>query len=689
VTSTPAPPEEPTAPTTDAWGIDASWLDALDEEHTVAESTIAALRQVIGTPPADLAETAPIVARPGDPLEVTGAQVVCEDGSTRQVDGHLPEDFPLGYHRLRTPDGRDRRLIVSPGRCWLPEGWRGWGWAVQLYAARGAGSWGIGDLADLRTVREMAADQGAGYLLVNPLHAVAPTEGQEASPYLPATRRFRNPLYLRVAEVPGADRVEVDEQAGRQLNDAELIDRDAVWALKRRVLQQVFDAAGFEEQAFRGWWWDQGQPLQDWATWCAIADEHGPDWHSWPTELRDPRGGGVHGFVAGHERQVSFHAWLQWALDLQLQAATGGMTVIQDLPIGVAGGGADAWAWQDVLADGVSVGAPPDAFNSAGQDWGSPPLVPWRLQAAEYEPFVQSIRATMAGAGGLRVDHVMGLFRLWWVPGEGPGVSGSAADGAYVRYPYEDMLDIVALESHRAQAIVVGEDLGTVEDGVREAMAEHGILSYRLLWFEDDEPADWPAEAMAAITTHDLPTVAGLWSGADLAEQREHGVGTDEELERGRASLLEHLPPLADDATPQEAVEAAHRRLSGAPSTLLSATLDDALAVERRPNMPGADDRPNWCLPLPLPVEQLAGSAGVQAVAAVLAEGLRSGSATGGRAGEGGKSGKAAARTTPKAAKGKPGKGETGKAATGKGETGKHDPGKHEHGKHEKKSKAK
>ena len=283
----------------------------------------------------------------------------------------------------------------------------------------------------------------------------------------------------------------------------------------------------------------------------------------------------------------------------------------------MAGGGADAWAWQDVLASGVSVGAPPDAFNSSGQDWGSPPLVPWRLQAADYEPFVQSIRATMAGAGGLRVDHVMGLFRLWWVPAD-----GSAAEGAYVRYPHEDLLDIVALESHRAQAIVVGEDLGTVEEGVREAMAEHGVLSYRLLWFEDDEPAAWPTEAMAAITTHDLPTVAGLWTGADMAEQREHGTGTDEELERGRTSLLEHLSDVPEGASPAEAVEAAHARLATAPSVLLSATLDDALAVERRPNMPGADDRPNWRLPLPVPVEALAGHAGVQTVARVLAEGV-------------------------------------------------------------------
>jgi 4-alpha-glucanotransferase len=602
-------------PTTDEWGIDASWLDALDEEHSVAQTTIDRLREVIGASPADLEDRAPIVARPGDALEVDEADVVCEDGDVRHIDGELPPDFPLGYHWLQSPDGRRRRLIVSPGRCWLPDD-RAWGWAVQLYATRSRASWGIGDLADLRAVRRMAADQGAGFVLINPLHAVAPTAGQEASPYLPATRRFRNPIYLRVSEVPGAESVDLEDDAGRALSDGPLIDRDAIWARKREVLMRIFFAHGGGE-AFARWREEQGQTLQDWATWAAIAEEHGGDWHTWPVELRRPQGPELARYVEQHGAVVGFHAWLQWALDLQFTAATGDMTVIQDLPIGVAGGGADAWAWQEILAEGVSVGAPPDAFNSQGQDWGSPPLNPWRLRDADYEPFIQSIRATMAGAGGLRIDHVMGLFRLWWVP-----AGGSAAEGAYVRYPADDLLDIVALESHRAQALVVGEDLGTVEDGVREAMAEHGVLSYRLLWFEDDAPAEWPAAAMAAITTHDLPTVAGLWTGADVAEQRELGTGTEEELEQGRTTLLGQLPKLADDAPVEKAVEEAHRRLAEAPSLLLSATLDDAVGERRRPNMPGTTDRPNWSLPLPVPVEDLPGHPLLQTVARTLADGV-------------------------------------------------------------------
>ncbi|MGY1807841.1 4-alpha-glucanotransferase [Blastococcus sp. SYSU D00669] len=598
-------------PTTDAWGIDATWLDALDEEHEVAPSTIERLREIIGQPPADLEDRAPIVARPGDPLEVDEAEVVCEDGETRHVDGVLPGDFPLGYHRLRTPDGRERRLIVSPGRCWLPDE-RTWGWAVQLYATRSRDSWGIGDLGDLRALRKMAALQGAGFLLINPLHAVAPTTPQESSPYLPATRRFRNPLYLRVPEVPGAGEADVGD--GGDLNAGELIDRDAIWARKREALRRVFDGAGYDDPAFPDWWWHQGQPMQDWGTWCALADEHGPDWHTWPEELRDPRGQAVRDFAAAHEEDVAFHVWLQWCLSRQLDEAAHGMTVIQDLPIGVAGGGADAWTWQDVLAQGASVGAPPDAFNAQGQDWGSPPLVPWRLRLADYEPFVQSIRATMAGAGGLRIDHVMGLFRLWWVPAD-----GSAADGAYVRYPAEDLLDIVALESSRAQALVVGEDLGTVEEGVREALAEHGILTYRLLWFEEDDPARWPEAAMAAVTTHDLPTVAGLWTGADVEEQRELGTGSAEELQSGRLELMGRIPGVRGNARPDTAVRRAYERLASAPSLLLSATLEDAVGEVRRPNMPGTTERPNWSLPLPVPVEDLPGHPLLREIADTLA----------------------------------------------------------------------
>jgi len=584
-------------------------VDADERAQRAPDETVARLRAVVGTPPEDLDDRAPLVVRPGAHLGLGPATVTCEDGTTREVGDDLPGDFPLGYHRLRDESGRDRRLIVSPGRCFVPEA-QHWGWTVQLYAARSRAGWGIGDLADLRLLREWTERLGGGFLLVNPLHAVAPTLPMEPSPYLPATRRFRNPVYLRVEEVPGFRATDLTGDAGRERRLAELrgttsVDRDAAWALKREVLRAVFDRSRPHEEAdgeLAAWRTEAGRALEQWAVWCALTDVHGPDWRAWPAELHDPDGPGAAGFAAEHADDVAFHAWLQWLLDRQLREATGSTTVLQDLPIGVAGGGADAWAWQDVLATGVSVGAPPDMLNSIGQDWGSPPLVPWRLRAADYEPFVQTVRATIAGAGGLRIDHVMGLFRLWWIP-----KGAEPTQGAYVRYPAEDLLDIVALESHRAGAVVVGEDLGTVEPGVREALRERGILAYKVLWFEDEPPEDWPTGALGAVTTHDLPTVAGLWTGSDVDDQLAATTMSRAAVESGREELLGRLcrDGLADDATPVEAVTAAYRQLARAPSLLLSVALEDAVAEERRPNVPGSTERDNWSIPLPVPLEDL------------------------------------------------------------------------------------
>jgi 4-alpha-glucanotransferase len=479
---------------------------------------------------------------------------------------------------------------------------------MQLYATRSSRSWGIGDLGDLRSVRAWSESIGAGFLLVNPLHAVAPTFPQEPSPYLPVTRRFRNPVYLRVSDVAGADHRDVAaavaaaDRDGQALLDDALIDRDAAWRLKRDVLRQVF-ALGVDGDAFARWRRERGRPLEDFCRWMAIAGEHGGDWREWEAPLRDPRSGAVDAIAHDLRSEVDFHAWLQWALDVQLHEASGELPVIQDLPIGVDGGGADAWVWQDVLAPSASVGAPPDLYSTHGQDWGSPPFVPWRLKALDYEPFVQSIRGTMAGAGGLRIDHVMGLFRLWWVPS-----GGAPGDGAYVRYPSADLLDIVALESHRLRAVVVGEDLGTVEEGVREQLTAQSLLSYRLLYFEDDRPSRWPAKSMAAVTTHDLPTIAGLWGDVDTDDRRRHSDEDEDALARQRSDLLAALTKrggIDRRLSAEDAVVAAYELLAQAPSALLSATLDDAVAAERRPNIPGAPGRANWQIPLPVGVEDL------------------------------------------------------------------------------------
>ncbi|MBA3742684.1 MAG: 4-alpha-glucanotransferase [Sporichthya sp.] len=584
------------------------------EVHPVV---IEGIRERIGTPPPDRSP-APLVTRRGEPVPEGRADLVLEDGSTREVEGFFPADLPYGYHALIGPAGRARRLIVGPGRAHLPPQ-RAWGWAVQVYALRSERSWGMGDLEDLRRLTRWSGKElGAGFVLVNPLQAAAPTFPQQPSPYFPASRRFRNPIYLAVENVPGAagvPEVEKAAQAGRALNDPTPIDRDEVWRLKLAALEYVWEVRRRDPGPdFAAWTLAGGRALQEFATWCVLSEEFGAGWHSWPNAFRNPADPAVGLFAAEHADRVQFFCWLQWLTQRQLDEAGRSARLIQDLPIGVDPQGADAWVWQDLLAADVTVGAPPDEFNTRGQDWGLPPFIPWRLVDAGYQPFIDTVRASMATGGGLRVDHVMGLFRLWWVP-----ANSTPADGAYVRYPADDLLDIIALESWRADAVVVGEDLGTVEPGVREAMAERNILSYRLLWFEDDHPARWPASAMAAVTTHDLPTVAGLWTGTDLAEQSELGLDPNEV---GTVRMRERLAGpgrLTDQASVPDAIGAAHDLLGRAPCRLLVAGLDDAVAAADRPNIPGTDpDRANWALPLPVTLRELERLPLVRQVAATL-----------------------------------------------------------------------
>jgi 4-alpha-glucanotransferase len=589
------------------WGVERGYWDASGQWRDVPEASLEAFSRAIG---ADR-EPAPPLPPPmwfvqaGHVEFLLGAaDLVLEDGTTVRNVEALPPDLPPGYHDLVPLDGGPTtRLVVTPGRCHLPHDLRTWGWAVQLYAARSRSSWGIGDLGDLRTIQSWAASQGAGVLALNPLHAAGPALPQQASPYYPSSRCFRNPLYLRVEDVPGAAQAGADldrlAAAGRALNDQRIIDRDRIWALKREALDACFAVAS-NDPAFERWAEQQGEPLRRFATYCAIADEHGNGWSTWPAELQRPDSPAVERFLAEHAGVVRFHAWLQWLLEQQV-AATASFPVIHDLAVGFDPGGADAWAWQDLLALDLRVGAPPDEFNTEGQDWGLPPFVPWKLRHDRYEPFIQTLQACLRHAGGLRIDHVMGLFRLFWVPPE-----GGAADGGYVRYPAHDLLDIVALESHRARAFIVGEDLGTVEDDVRAELHHRGVLSYRLLWFEPGPPSTYPEQALAAVTTHDLPTVAGMWTGSDLEDQREAGVEPNEDGEREVRQRLQRAAGVDESCPVEEVTVAAYRALSGAPSRVLLATLDDALAVPERPNMPGTvDSWPNWSIALPSPVEDL------------------------------------------------------------------------------------
>ena len=583
---------EATTTRTAAWGVAPGYHD-IDGRWVAADRDT--VDRVLAAMGADGDAPAPArvrVVRSGEPLALPAAsEVVTEDGAVLAAAEAGAAGLPNGYHTLRSIDGgAETRLIVSPGCCHLPPGLSAWGWAAQLYALRSRRSWGLGDLADLRELGRWATGLGARALFVNPLYAPLPAVPQEPSPYYPLSRRFRSPLYIRVEEVPGAsalgERLAGLAAAGRALNGSRLIDRDAVYRLKMPALEELFEAfpggRGFDR--FRR---AEGGDLEDYAVFCALSEVHGVPWHDWPAELRHPRSRAVCHFRMAHERRVRFHEWLQWILDRQLAAAAGEIGLVHDLPVGVQADGADAWTWQDLFARGVSVGAPPDPFNRAGQDWAVPPFDPWRLRAAGYEPFIRTVRAGFRHGVGLRVDHVMGLFRLFWIPaGNGP------TEGLYVRYPHRDLLDILALESERAGAFVVGEDLGTVEDVVRDDMAARHILSYRLLWFEERPPAEYRAESLAALTTHDLPTLAGIWEGSDpdvqvLARLRRHaGVGD------GRRTC--------------EVAEAAYRALAGSPSKLLAATLEDALGVAERPNKPGTTSEwPNWSLALPVSLDDL------------------------------------------------------------------------------------
>jgi 4-alpha-glucanotransferase len=553
--------------------------------------------------PVDAVTAAPVFVRPGERLPRGARSIELESGGELPAASLLTADAPYGYHHLVMRDGRRVPMVTSPGRCSLPEALQGWGWAAQLYAVRSREGWGIGDLGDLRSLGSWSRKQGAAMLLVNPLHAVRPGTPQEPSPYFPSSRLFRNPIYLRIQDLPGArDEPEVAallREAGR-LRDAPIIERDRVMPLKLRALESLWSRfrgdKGFDAYVAR-----EGILLERYACFCVLAERLASSWTRWPSRYRHSGGRAVRELVTTDRSRVDFHRWLQWLLDTQLGRAARELPLVHDLAVGFAPDGADAWLWQDVVAPDARIGAPPDDFNPAGQDWGVPPFDPARLRAAGYAPLIATMRRMMGAGIGVRIDHVMGLFRLWWVP---LGASDPSA-GAYVRYPAAELLDILALESVRAGCGVVGEDLGTVESGVRSELRRRQLLSYRLAWFESRPPERFPTQALAALTTHDLPTAAGVWTGADLAELEATGRPFNRRAELGVRRKLRRLAGVSDGDPAPLVVERAYAALARAPSRLVVATLDDASLAERRPNMPGDVARTNWSIPLPRTLEQL------------------------------------------------------------------------------------
>ncbi len=546
----------------------------------------------------------------------------------------LPADLPLGYHTLHARGDEDEAavpLVVTPAFLGLPEALRdtySWGLAAQLYSVRSRGSWGVGDLADLADLAVWSgAELGADYVLVNPLHAAEPTAPMEPSPYLPTSRQFFNPLYLRVeripeyAELPDAARADVDalcRDVHAELDDADVIDRDTSWTAKRSALRHVHAvprSAG-REQDLRAFVRRQGTALHDFAVWSVIAAEHGTDYRAWPEELRDAASPAVAALAEARRDEVDFEMWLQWVLDEQLahaqsKAASAGMLLgtMHDLAVGVHPGGADAWRLRTTYATGIEVGAPPDPFNQMGQNWSQPPWRPERLAELGYAPLRDLIRAVLRHAGGVRVDHIIGLFRLWWIPEGAP-----PSEGTYVRYDHEAMIGVLALEAHRAGAVVVGEDLGVVEPSARDYLRSRGVLGTSILWFEYDDAQKplvaerWRELCLASVTTHDLPPTAGYLAAEHvrlrdrlglLTQPLEEEVALDAEERERWLEELRSRGLLSEGADVAATVEALHRYLTLTPSRLRCVALTDAVGDRRTQNQPGTvDEYPNWRVPL-------------------------------------------------------------------------------------------
>jgi 4-alpha-glucanotransferase len=655
-------------------------LGALDVDASTDESVRAALVEHEEAPWRRLLP--PItVGRAGRHVEVlthvpqgepVSLEVVTEAGETRRAsraDDHhnrrevegveidearftLPDDLPTGYHRLRARAGErsaEALLVVAPERLELPSSLarQVWGLMTQLYSVRSAQSWGIGDFGDLAGLAEWGADLGAEFVLVNPLHAGEPVPPVEDSPYLPTSRRFLNPIYVRVSHVPeveglsAADRVRVEEYAAGPFGDGDLLDRQASYAAKLAALGLVHAVprSPTRERALRDFLDREGEPLRQFGVWCALAEHLGAS--EWPEELRDPASPEVAELAGQLSDRVHFFCWLQWVADQQLAdaqttARNSGMAVglVTDLAVGVHPAGAEVWTLGRALAPGVSVGAPPDAFNQLGQNWSQPPWRPDVLAERGYAPYRAVLRAALRHAGGLRIDHVMGLFRLWCIP------EGSApAEGAYLRYDYEAMVSILLLEAHRAGAFVVGEDLGVVEPFVRDYLGERGVLGTSILWFEVEDgrprpPEAWRELCLATVSTHDLPPTAGYLTGEHVRLRESLGLLTrslPEELEAAgqeREMFLRELRDrglLSDGAGEEETVAALHELLTRSPSRLLGVMVSDLVGDRRTQNQPGTHrEYPNWRIPLsgpdgePLLLEDLAADGRARALAARL-----------------------------------------------------------------------
>lgn len=585
------------------------------------------LAEIHGIEPAYISETGETcIISDETKRRLLGAMLRVGEAEILALETHA-EVAPPSILPQSQPDARD---------CFLPS-WlanaRVWGVTVQLYSVRSERNHGIGDFEDLARLAEMAAESGADFIGLNPLHVLFWTDPDRCSPYSPSTRRFLNPLYIALDRLVVGDQIltDLDLQALKQLRDAPLVDHAGVASLKRGVLERVFEQHGPErDPAFVAFQDAEGEDLFQFALFEAVGDEmarlgFASGWHGWPAEFRDRKSPSVQQFADEHSREIVWHQWLQWIAVRQLAAAqqralSAGMRIglYLDLAVGVAPDGAATWSDPDLVTPEAKVGTPPDMFNEVGQDWGLAPMTPSTLIARDLEPFRRDVAAAMRAAGAIRIDHAMGLQRLYWIP-QGLDARG----GGYVRYPLAQMLASLAELSHRHQAIVIGEDLGTLPPGFRELMRQRRLLSYRIFYFERQLdgsfvlPHAFPREAFACLATHDLPTLRGWWCCSDVAARKALGFASDafaddayQERARSRRQLLDILATSHQHEVPKDLPDdvfiALHVHMARTPCMLFGVQLEDVSGAIDQVNLPGTHlEHPNWQRKLSLSLEEL------------------------------------------------------------------------------------